>query len=121
MRRISLILLMLMVGAASLSAQRRPRVYSSEPDTWISGSIAGFRSNGVNDGATGSTWDFGNSTNLQYRASLRAGNVGWTDAGNRGQLCKRPVRVLQRPRDAAAFGCHGHTLQCMGCNAAIST
>jgi len=57
--------LMLTVVAGSLSAQR-PRVYrTGDPDVWLSGGVAGFTGQGVNDGATGSTWDFGNSTNWQ--------------------------------------------------------
>jgi hypothetical protein len=62
---------MVAFAAGSLSGQRRPRVYSTgEPGIWLTGGIAGFTGTGVNDGPTRSTWDFGNSTNLQYRASL---------------------------------------------------
>ncbi|HEY3113933.1 MAG TPA: hypothetical protein VGJ62_09635 [Gemmatimonadaceae bacterium] len=70
MRRFSLALLMLILCAASLSAQRRQRVFTSDPDMWVSGGIAGFTGNGVNDGRSASDWDFGNSTNWQYSASL---------------------------------------------------
>ena len=65
--------LVLMFTAGSLSAQMRrvPREYATnDPDWWISAGVGGFRANIVNDGVTGSTWNFGNATNLQYRASL---------------------------------------------------
>ena len=70
MRRFSVALLMVMLFAASASAQRRQRVFSSDPEYWLSGGVAGFSGNGVNDGRTASSWDFGNSTNFQYSASL---------------------------------------------------
>jgi hypothetical protein len=70
MRRVSLAFLILIFGAASLSAQRRPRVFTSDPDVWVSGGVAGFTGNGVNDGRSASAWDFGNSTNWQYSASV---------------------------------------------------
>lgn len=70
MRRFSLAFLMLILCAPSLSAQRRPRVFTTDPDMWVSAGIAGFTGNGVNDGGSASTWDFGNSTNWQYSASL---------------------------------------------------
>src|SRR5882762_1913049 len=81
MRRISLALLMVMFCAASLSAQRRRTVYSTDPEYWITAGVAGFRANGVNDGVTSSSWDFGNSTNFQYRASLEK---GWTNGASFG-------------------------------------
>jgi len=81
MRRISLALLMVMFCAASLSAQRRRTVYSTDPGYWITAGVAGFRANGVNDGATASSWNFANSTNFQYRASLEK---GWTNGASFG-------------------------------------
>jgi len=41
-----------------------------EPNTWVTLGAGFFTGNGVNDGRTESTWDFGSSTNFQYRASL---------------------------------------------------
>ena len=70
MRRFSLAFLLMMVCATSLAAQRRQPVFTSDPDMWVSGGIAGFTGNGVNDGRSASSWDFGNSTNWQYSASL---------------------------------------------------
>jgi hypothetical protein len=71
MRRISTGFLLLIVCAPSLDAQRRlPGIRGGEPAAWITGGIGFFTGNGVNDGVTESTWDFGNATNFQYRASL---------------------------------------------------
>ncbi len=71
MRRNSIILVLLMVCAPSLFAQRRiPGMRVAEPSTWFTAGVGLFTGNGVNDGATQSAWDFGSSTNFQYRASL---------------------------------------------------
>src|SRR5205085_3537443 len=81
MRRISVAALMLVSIAGAASAQRPQRGFTSDPDTWATASVGGFRANGVNDGATGSTWDFGNSVNLEYRASLEK---GWNNGSSFG-------------------------------------
>lgn len=64
-------ILMAMCGAGSLGAQGRSQGYATaDPAAWVTAGIAGFTATGVNDGASGSSWNFGNSTNWQYRASL---------------------------------------------------
>lgn len=71
MRRIAIGLIVMMACAESLSAQRRiPGIRAAEPSIWINGGVGLFTGNGVNDGRTESEWDFGNSTNFLYRASL---------------------------------------------------
>jgi len=93
MRRFLFAFLMVVFAAASLGAQiRRPRVYSSgEPDTWFNAGIGGFTSTGVNDGRTASAWDFGNSTNLQYRASLeKTVGTGGSSLGVAGTYARVP-------------------------------
>jgi hypothetical protein len=72
MRRFFFALLVLVVTAGSLGAQiRRQRTYATgDPGVWFSAGVGGFTSTGVNDGRSGSRWDFGNSTNLEYRATL---------------------------------------------------
>jgi hypothetical protein len=90
MRRFPLALLMAMFCAGSLSAQRRPSVYSNDPGVWITGGIAAFQGNGVNDGATASTWNFGNSTNFQYRASLEKGGTNGSSFGVAGSRAHVP-------------------------------
>jgi hypothetical protein len=76
MRRFLFAFLMAMLIAAPLSAQRRTTTYQThQPDTWLTFGVGEFTATGVNDGRTGSNWDFGNSTNFhtQYRASLEKG------------------------------------------------
>jgi hypothetical protein len=71
MRLISIVIVILAASAESLHAQRRvPRIQLAEPATWVSAGVGFFTGIGVNDGGTESTWDFGSSTNFQYRASL---------------------------------------------------
>jgi hypothetical protein len=90
MKRISVMLLMLMLTAGSLAAQRG-RVYrTSDPDVWVSGGFAGFTGTGVNDGRSGSSWDFGNSTNWQYRASLEKSIGNGSSFGVSGTYARVP-------------------------------
>jgi hypothetical protein len=90
MSRISLAFLMVMLCVSSLAAQRRRTVYSTDPAYWITAGVAGFRANAVNDGATASTWDFGNSTNVQYRASLEKGFANGASFGVAGSWAQVP-------------------------------
>jgi hypothetical protein len=61
-------IVLLVSAAIPAHAQVRRRVpNTAEPSTWVSGSIGLFNGNGVNDGSTGSTWDFGNASTPQYR------------------------------------------------------
>jgi hypothetical protein len=120
MRRISLMLLVLMLSAGTLVAQRRPRIYSAGPDTWVSGSIAGFRANGVNDGTTGSTWDFGNSTNLQYRLSLEKGMSGGLTFGVAGSYANVPFVYQSDLAVPLPAGVSGTRCNSAGCNAHLN-
>jgi hypothetical protein len=90
MRRFSLALVMLILCAASLTAQRRQRVFSADPDYWVSGGVAGFTGQQVNDGKTASSWDFGNSTNWQYAASLEKTFGGGSTFGLAGSFARVP-------------------------------
>jgi hypothetical protein len=92
MRRFLFAFLMVAFAAGSLGAQRRPRVSNTgEPGVWLTAGIAGFTGTGVNDGSTASTWDFGNSTNLQYRASLeKTVGSGGSSFGISGSYARVP-------------------------------
>lgn len=96
MKRFLVAFLMVAFVAGSLDAQRRPRVFTTgEPGTWVSGSFAGVSSigddAGVNDGRTASTWNFGRSTNWQYRASLeRTVGTGGSSFGVSGSYAHIP-------------------------------
>ncbi len=117
MRRFLFALLMVVCAAGSLDAQRRPRVYTSgEPGTWLTAGIGGFTSTGVNDGRTASTWDFGNSTNWQYRASLeKTVGTGGSSFGVSGSYARVPfvyTADLLTPLPANVSG-----TRCGGCDA----
>jgi hypothetical protein len=92
MRRFSLALLTLMFGAGTLSAQmpRRPSTYTNNPSYWITAGIVGFRANVVNDGTSGSTWNFGNSTNFAYRGSIEKGGSNGSSFGVAGSWSHVP-------------------------------
>jgi hypothetical protein len=118
MRRFFLALLVLMFAAESVNAQiRRPtRVYTTnDPDWWVSAGVGGFRGNGVNDGVTGSNWDFGNATNIQYRASLEKAMDNGASFGIAGSYARVPFTYsadLAKPLPASESG-----TRCLSCNA----
>jgi hypothetical protein len=92
MRRFSLAILTVVMSAGTLSAQmpRRPSAYSNSPGFWLTGGISGFRANAVNDGVSGSTWDFGNSTNFAYRGSIEKGGSNGSSFGLAGSWSHVP-------------------------------
>jgi hypothetical protein len=92
MRRFSLVLSTVMFGAATLDAQmpRRPSAYTNDPGFWITAGVSGFRANQVNDGASASTWDFGNSTNFAYRGSIEKGGNNGSSFGLAGSWSHVP-------------------------------
>jgi len=117
MRRFFFAFLVLMFASESLSAQiRRPRVYTTnDPDIWVSVGVGGFRGNGVNDGVTGSSWDFGNATNIQYRASLEKAMDNGASFGIAGSYARVPFTYsadLAKPLPAGENG-----TRCLSCNA----
>jgi hypothetical protein len=113
MRRFSIALMMMVLAAHEASAQRRPRVFTSDPDVWFSGGIAGFTGNGVNDGRTSSAWDFGNSTNFQYSASLEKTVGSGTSFGIAGTYARIPF-VYRGPTVPVV---NGSGATCPGCDA----
>jgi hypothetical protein len=117
MRRFFFALLVLISAAESVSAQiRRPRVYTTnDPDWWVSAGVGGFRGNGVNDGVTGSSWDFGNATNIQYRASLEKAMDNGASFGIAGSYARVPFTYsadLTKPLPVSENG-----TRCLSCNA----
>jgi len=65
------ILVAALFAATSASAQIRRRApVATEPSLWISLGVGLYGANEVSDGATNSTWDFGEGTNWQYRAAV---------------------------------------------------
>jgi len=113
MTRFSLALLMVMLFAKSLSAQRRQRGFTSDPNMWVTGGIAGFTGNGVNDGRSASTWNFGNAWNWQYSASLeKTLSGGGSSFGVAGSYARVPFAysgpAVPVPGGATCSGCNAH-------------
>lgn len=73
MRGLCAAIVLVTVCASAASAQRRG--YVTEPNVWVSGGAGGFTAEQVNDGNSGSTWNFGNSANWQWAAGVEK-NIG---------------------------------------------
>lgn len=91
MKRISLIVAGLSVAlpAASL-AQFYP--VQREPTGWFSLGVGAFNGGEVDDGKTGSTWDFGNRTSPQYRVTLERALRGGMSWGLAGTYVRAPIQ-----------------------------
>jgi len=116
MRRFFFAFLMVVFAAGSAQAQfgRKQRVYvTNDPKVWVSGAVGGFRANIVNDGATSSTWNFANSTNFQYRASLEGGMANGSSFGIAGSWARVPFVYSS----SAVLPPVGGGTQCSSCNA----
>jgi len=115
MRRFSLALLTLMFGAGTLNAQmpRRPSAYTNNPDYWITVGVAGFQPNVVNDGVTASKWDFGNSTDFQYRGSIEKGGSNGASFGLSGSWAHVPFVYSSTGVGVGPTG----GIQCASCDA----
>lgn len=70
----------LLLSSVPVDAQIYDNRRNREPSTWISGGVAAFAADGINDGSTGSTWDF-SGTNVQYRASIERAIQNQTSVG----------------------------------------
>ena len=114
MKRFLLAFAFIIVAISPAAAQRRSRVgLQGNPSTWLSGAVAGFTANQVNDGATGSTWDFGNSTNLQYGGSLERAIGSALSIGVAGSYASVPFLYRGQPLPvengtAACTSCDAH-------------
>lgn len=115
MRSVSLLLFCSALTAPVVNAQRPRIVHLGEPAYWFSAGVAGFSGNGVNDGRTGSTWDFGNSLNLQYRASLEKSMGNGSSIGIAGSYARVPFVYYSDGTVPLPSGTAG--ARCNGCDA----
>lgn len=90
MRRILISALMTFAVAPAASAQFGTSSRSTDPSYWVGFGVAAFNGQGVNDGATKSTWDFGQRTSWQYRASLEKAIQNQSSIGIVGTLVHVP-------------------------------
>ena len=70
MNKYILLAVVLVAGSSADAQVRRRAPVVSEPSMWGSVSVGLYGANGVSDGATNSTWDFGEGTGWQLRAAL---------------------------------------------------
>ena len=82
---------LILVGASQANAQIRRRApVTNEPTMWGSLSLGLYGANEISDGQTASTWDFGNGTDWQYRASLEKALQNQFSVGGVGTYVKVP-------------------------------
>jgi hypothetical protein len=114
MRSIAIGFLMLVACADVLFAQRRvPGLRAQEPSIWITGGAGLFTGNGVNDGRSGSIWDFGSATNFQYRGSLEKtigtqSSIGLTGTYVRVPFTYRSSTIVPPGGGASCASCEAH-------------
>jgi hypothetical protein len=118
MRRFLFAFLLVVLAAGTGGAQRRPRVFvGGDPEYWVSAAISGFRANQVNDGATASNWNFGNSTNFQYRGSIEKGFANGGSFGIAGSYANVPFVYSADLAVPSASGVTGVRCAEPGCDA----
>lgn len=115
MRRVFLVFALTAFFAADADAQRRGRYSTGDPSIWVSGGIAGFTGQGVNDGKTESAWDFGRSTSWQYRASLEKSIQNQSTFGIIGTYVRVPFVYLAGT--SASLPGSGGGARCTQCDA----
>lgn len=79
MKQIALVVALLL-ASIPLDAQVYDNRRNGEPSLWGAIGVAAFAADGINDGSTGSSWDF-SGTNVQYRASLEKSVMNQTSVG----------------------------------------
>lgn len=94
MNRVIALVLVALVGVADgANAQiRRQQAAQGPPANWLSVGIGAFSANSVSDGDSQTTWDFGNATSPQYRASLEKNFSNGIAVGLAGTYVKAPIR-----------------------------
>lgn len=93
MNRVIALGLVALVGlAGSADAQIRRQQPSGPPANWVSVGIGAFSANSVSDGDSQTTWDFGNATSPQYRASLEKAFSNGISVGLAGTYVRAPIR-----------------------------
>ncbi len=95
-RFIALVLVALVAVASNADAQiRRQQATQGPPAYYVSVGVGAFSANNVSDGDSQTTWDFGNATSLQYRASLEKAFANGIAVGLAGTYVKAPLRITQ--------------------------
>jgi hypothetical protein len=89
--RFILVLALTSVLTATADAQARRRVPRPvEPSLWTTLSVGLFNANDVSDGRTESTWDFGQASSPQFRASIEKAVSSTISVGATGSYARVP-------------------------------
>lgn len=70
MNKYVLLVAILFLSRSADAQVRRRGAVTTEPSLWVSIGAGVYGANGISDGATNSTWDFGNGTDWQYRVAM---------------------------------------------------
>ena len=94
MKRVpALVLIAVVTFPGDADAQiRRQQAPQGPPAYWVSVGAGAFSANSVSDGDSQTTWDFGNATSPQYRASLERNFSNGIALGLAGTYVKAPIR-----------------------------
>lgn len=108
MKQLSALLLLITFASPVESQVRRrvPRI--PEPSLWLSAGVGLFNGNGVNDGETNSTWDFGEASNTQFRVSLEKALQGTASIGATGTYVRVPFTYIGPGGAQSCTRCAAH-------------
>jgi hypothetical protein len=119
MGRILFSVVMLIAFASSVDAQFSTYPRTTEPAYWLSGGVGTFNAQRVHDGGSNSTWDFGQKTSWQWRASIEKAIQNQSSIGIVGSFAHVPFtyqdnRVYNIPNAAGCpiSGCTPITDRC---------
>src|SRR5688500_14935904 len=89
----ALVLIAVAAFASDANAQiRRQQASQGPPAYWVTAGVGAFSANSVSDGDSQTTWDFGNATTPQYRASIERNFSNGIALGLAGTYVKAPIR-----------------------------
>lgn len=101
--------LVVVAAAPQANAQIRRRLpQTAEPAIWTSLSAGIYGGNGISDGSTQSTWDFGAGTTWQYRAAVEKAFDRGIAAGLVGTYVKVPFTYLGSLGANSCAECDAH-------------
>lgn len=123
MKRILFSAVMLIAFTSVASAQFSTYPRTTEPAYWVSGGVGAFNGQAVHDGATQSTWDFGQRTSWQYRASIEKAIQNQSSIGIVGTFVHVPItysdNIANTLAECPTSGCSSAQNRCGRCAAHI--
>lgn len=108
MKRILLATLLATFAIPADGQVRRRVPRPPEPSAWVSLSAGLFNGNDVSDGGTNSTWDFGQASTPQFRASFEKAVGNSASIGPVGTFAHIPFTYLGAGGDGSCTRCAAH-------------